>query len=184
MKQKGFYYNSTICTGCKTCAIACKDKNDLPVGVNFRRVYSFEGGKFPNPWAYNLSLGCNHCAEPKCAANCPTGAIYKRESDGLVVQDHDKCIGCRMCVWSCPYEGPQYIEKEGKVGKCDGCADLVDKGENPACVDACIMRAIEFGDIEELRAKYGDHTNLKVLADFGITNPSITVHAIPEAKIK
>jgi len=145
--------------------------------VNFRRVYSFEGGKYPKPWIYHLSLGCNHCEHPKCAENCPTGAIYKREEDGLVVQDHEKCIGCRMCVWSCPYEGPQYIEEEGKVGKCDGCADLV------ACVDACLMRAIEFGDIEELRAKYGDHTNLKVLADFKITDPSITVNAIPEAKI-
>jgi anaerobic dimethyl sulfoxide reductase subunit B (iron-sulfur subunit) len=89
-----------------------------------------------------------------------------------------------MCVWSCPYEGPQYNKEEGKVGKCDGCADLVDQGENPACVDACLMRAIEFGDIKELRKKYGAHANLKVLADYKITNPSITVNAIPEAKIQ
>ncbi len=183
MAQKGFYYNSTICTGCKTCLIACKDKNDSPVGVNYRKVYTFEGGKFPNVWAYSLSMSCHHCEKPKCAENCPTGAIYKRKEDGLVLHDKEKCIGCRMCVWSCPYEAPQYNEEEGKAGKCDGCADLVDKGQNPACVDACLMRAIEFGDIEELRAKYGDHVNLKVLADAKMTKPSITVHAIPEAKI-
>lgn len=114
--------------------------------------------------------------------NCPTGAIYKREEDGLVIQDHEKCIGCRMCVWSCPYETPQYNEKEGKVSKCDGCFDLIDKGENPVCVDSCVMRAIEFGEIDELREKYGDHANLKVLADPNMTKPSITINAIPEAK--
>ncbi|RSK23937.1 dimethylsulfoxide reductase subunit B [Bacillus sp. HMF5848] len=182
MGQKGFYYNSVICTGCKGCQIACKDKNDLKVGVLFRRVYSFEGGRYPKTWGYYLSLSCNHCAEPKCAQNCPTGAIYKRESDGLVVQDREKCIGCKTCIWSCPYEGPQYIEEERKVGKCDGCADLVDEGQNPVCVDSCPMRAIEFGEIAELRKKYGDNANLKVLVDAGITKPSITVHAKEQAK--
>lgn len=181
MGQKGFYYNSTVCTGCKTCQIACKDVNNLKVGENFRWVYSFEGGTFPNTWGYYLSLGCNHCAEPKCAENCPTGAIYKRDQDGLVVQDREKCIGCKMCLWSCPFERPQFIEAEGKAGKCDGCAALVDKGQNPVCVDSCPMRAIEFGEIDELRAKYGDHTNLKVLAGSKITKPSITVNAIQQA---
>lgn len=181
MAQKGFYYDSTVCTGCKACQIACKDKNDLKVGELFRKVYEFEGGTFPNVWGYYLSLGCNHCAEPKCAENCPTGAIYKRESDGLVVQDREKCIGCKMCIWSCPYERPQYLEEEGKCGKCDGCAELVDQGQNPVCVDSCPMRAIEFGDIEELRAKYGANYNLKVLPGASITKPSITVHAKPEA---
>lgn len=182
MAQKGFYFNSTVCIGCKTCAIACKDKNNLPVGVNFRRVYSFDGGIFPHPWAYSLSIGCNHCEHPKCAENCPTGAIYKREKDGLVVQDHAKCIGCRMCVWSCPYEAPQYNKEEGKSGKCSGCADLVDQGKNPACVDACPMRALEFGDIEELRAKHGTLADLNALPNSNITHPSITINAKEQAK--
>lgn len=182
MAQKGFYYNSIACTGCKACQISCKDKNNLKVGELFRKVYEFEGGTFPDVWGYFISLGCNHCAEPKCAENCPTGAIYKRDKDGLVVQDRDKCIGCKMCLWSCPYERPQYLEEEGKAGKCDGCADLVDQGLNPVCVDSCPMRAIEFGDIAELREKYGDHTDLKVLADSSMTNPSITIHAVDEAK--
>ena len=77
---------------------------------------------------------------------------------------------------------PQFIEEEGKAGKCDGCAELVDQGQNPVCVDSCPMRAIEFGEIDELRAKYGDHTDLKVLAGAEITRPSITVDAIPQAK--
>lgn len=177
MAQKGFYYDATICTGCKGCQISCKDKNDLKVGELFRKVYDFEGGTFPNVWGFYLSLGCNHCAEPKCEENCPTGSIFKRDKDGLVVQDREKCIGCKMCLWSCPYERPQYLEEIGKAGKCDGCADLVDQGLNPVCVDSCPMRAIEFGDIEELRAKYGDNNHLNVLPDANMTKPSIVIKA-------
>ena len=182
MGQKGFYYDSTACTGCKTCQIACKDVNDLKVGENFRKVYSFEGGTFPNTWGYFLSLGCNHCENPKCAENCPTGAIYKRDKDGLVVQDREKCIGCKMCLWSCPYGRPQFIEEEKKAGKCDGCANLVDQGLNPVCVDSCPMRAIEFGEIDELRAKYGDNRDLNVLVDSNLTKPNVIINAKYYAK--
>ncbi|WP_280770648.1 DMSO/selenate family reductase complex B subunit [Salipaludibacillus daqingensis] len=182
MGQKGFYIDSTVCSGCKVCSVSCKDVNDLKVGVNYRRVYEFEGGRFPDTWGFFLSVSCNHCDEPKCAENCPTGAIYKRTEDGLVVHDDDKCVGCKMCLWSCPYEGPQYNRETGKAGKCDGCVDLVDEGQKPACVDACVMRALDFGDMEELRAKYGDGVELKVFADKGITHPNVIVNAIPEAE--
>ncbi|WP_434510293.1 DMSO/selenate family reductase complex B subunit [Desulfitobacterium sp. AusDCA] len=181
MAQLGFYYDMTVCTGCKVCQIACKDKNDLDVGPLFRKVFTFEGGTFPNPWAYNLSIACNHCAQPKCVPNCPTGALYKREKDGIVMHDRDKCIGCRLCTWSCPYGAPQYIEKLGKVGKCTLCADLLDKGEQPACVAACQMRALQFGDIEELRKKYGDNADIKPLPDSSMTHPSLTIKANKEA---
>ncbi|MEA4900975.1 DMSO/selenate family reductase complex B subunit [Desulfitobacterium sp.] len=173
MGQKGFYYDSVVCTGCKACQIACKDKNDLKVGELFRKVYDFEGGTYPDVWGYSLSLGCNHCDHPKCAENCPTGAIYKREKDGLVVQDRNKCIGCRLCTWSCPYGRPQYLKEQGKSGKCDGCADLVDQGLNPVCVDACPMRAIEFGDIEELRRKYGTNADAQGLPSSSETKPNV-----------
>ena len=174
MGQKGFYINMAQCVGCRTCQIACKDKNNLDVGFLFRRVINFEGGKFPKPWAYNLSLGCNHCAQPKCVKNCPTGAMYKRV-DGIVMHDDSKCVGCKLCVWSCPYGEPQYIPAKGKVEKCTLCYDLIDKGENPACVDACIMRALEVGEIDELRKKYGNTADINGLPDSGITNPSITI---------
>lgn len=183
MAQKGFYINTTLCTGCKACQVACKDKNDLNVGTLFRRIYSFEGGKFPNPWVYNLSLSCNHCEKPKCVENCPTGAMFKREKDGIVLHLTEKCIGCRYCQWSCPYGAPQYIEELGKVSKCNMCADLVDKGEEPACVTSCVMRAIEFGNIEELRKKYGNNANIKGLPDSSITNPSIVIKPTKEAQI-
>ncbi|MBM7854110.1 anaerobic dimethyl sulfoxide reductase subunit B (iron-sulfur subunit) [Desulfohalotomaculum tongense] len=181
MGQKGFYFDMTICIGCKTCQVACKDKNELPVEVLFRKVRTFEGGKYPKPWVYHLSMSCNHCAEPKCVKNCPTGALYKRK-DGIVAHNRERCIGCQYCVWSCPYGAPNYLEEEGKSGKCDMCADLIDKGKNPACVDACMMRALHFGDLEELKAKYGGTSNIKVLPDSGITKPSILINPKPIAK--
>ncbi|HYG59747.1 MAG TPA: DMSO/selenate family reductase complex B subunit [Symbiobacteriaceae bacterium] len=175
MAQMGFYYDMTACIACKTCQVACNDKNDLKVGTLFRRVHTFEGGKFPKPWVYHLSIACNHCAEPRCVQNCPTGALSKREKDGLVVHDKDACIGCRYCTWACPYGAPQFIEEAGRIGKCTGCADLVDRGQNPACVDACGMRVLEFGEVEALRQKYGDSPNLVVLPDPGITTPSLVI---------
>ncbi|HWI52688.1 MAG TPA: DMSO/selenate family reductase complex B subunit [Symbiobacteriaceae bacterium] len=181
MAQMGFYYDMTACVACKTCQVACKDKKDLSVGPLLRKVKTFEGGQFPKPWVYHLSISCNHCAEPKCVQNCPTGALSKREKDGLVLHDQDVCIGCRYCTWSCPYQAPQYIEEAGRIAKCNGCADLVDQGKNPACVDACGMRCLEFGEIEALRKKYGDLPNLVVLPDSGITNPSLVVKPAKQA---
>jgi anaerobic dimethyl sulfoxide reductase subunit B (iron-sulfur subunit) len=181
MAQKGFYFDMTACSGCKACQVACNDKNNLEPGTLFRKVYTFEGGKYPNPWVYNLSISCNHCAEPKCVENCPTGAMHKRK-DGIVDHIEDRCIGCKYCLWSCPYEAPKYFEEKGKVSKCNFCADLIDEGKNPACVDACVMRAIDFGDVDELRKKYGGTADIKVLADSSITKPSILIKPTEEAK--
>ncbi len=175
MAQLGFYYNMSTCIGCRVCQIACKDKNNLNVGTLYRRVYDLESGKYPNPRIDHLSIGCNHCADPKCVKNCPTGALSKRERDGVVLHDKSKCIGCRMCVWSCPYGAPQYKEDEGKVGKCDLCVDLLEKGEKPACVSACVMRALDVGEIGELRKKYGTAADALGLPDSSITDPSITI---------
>ena len=64
-------------------------------------------------------------------------------------------MGCQSCVWACPYDAPQYNPETGRVHKCDGCIDRVEAGLRPVCVDACPYQLIEFGDIEELRAKHG-----------------------------
>jgi anaerobic dimethyl sulfoxide reductase subunit B len=175
MTQLGFHYNMSTCIGCRVCQIACKDKNDLKVGALYRRVHDMESGTFPNPRIDHLSLGCNHCAEPKCIKNCPTGALYKQEKDGVVLHDKAKCIGCKMCTWSCPYGAPQYKEEEGKVGKCNLCIDLMEKGQDPACVSACVMRALEVGEIEELRKKYGNTRDVKGIPSSEITGPSLTI---------
>ena len=176
MAQKGFYIDVNKCTGCRVCQVACKDVNDLDAGVLFRAVTDYEAGAFPNPKAYKISLACNHCASPACVAICPTGAMYKRESDGVVLVDESLCDGCQKCVEICPYGAPKYIESLGKVRKCQFCEGKIQEGEQPACVASCLMRAIEYGDIEELRAKYGDNADIEGLPDSTATGPSLVIN--------
>ena len=175
MTQIGFFIDVTKCIGCKTCVIACKDKNDLEVGRNFRRVYSFEEGTFPKPALSHISLSCNHCDVPTCIPNCPTTAIFKRKEDGVVLIDHDKCVGCRYCEWNCPYGAPQFNAELGKMTKCDTCVDLRLAGGEPVCVSSCPLRAIEFGPIEELREKYGTVSEIKGMPSASITKPNLVI---------
>lgn len=185
MAQLGFYFDMTSCIGCKTCQIACNDRNNLKVDTLYRQVRTFEVGTFPSPGAYHLSSTCNHCENPKCVAGCPTGAMYKGDN-GTVLHNKERCIGCRYCTWNCPYSVPQFIEEIGKVGKCDFCKDLIDQGQNPVCVDACVMRAIKWGDLNELKAKYGSVStrDLPILPQSTVTNPSTLIKAKTVAKQK
>ncbi len=185
MGQKGFYYDMVVCTGCKACQIACKDKNDLKVGELFREVTEYEGGTHPDVWGYSLSLGCNHCEDPKCVKGCPTKALHKLDN-GIVDHDKGKCIGCRFCTWNCPYGAPQFREEIGKVGKCDLCKDLIENGENPACVDSCPMRALECGELDDLKAKYGDDSvnELPILPLASVTSPALLIKPKAAAKQK
>ncbi|MBI5301777.1 MAG: dimethylsulfoxide reductase subunit B [Chloroflexi bacterium] len=182
-KQLGFYFDASACMGCKTCQVACKDKNDLPVGVNFRRVWQYGNGSWVpsgklwtpnNVFVYSVSVACNHCEKPSCAEVCPTGALAKR-ADGLVLVNADQCVGCRYCEWACPYGAPQFNEAKGVMTKCNGCEDLLAQGQNPACVDACPMRALEFGDIAELRAKHGNVNAIEPLPVATLTFPALVI---------
>ncbi|MEL1135697.1 4Fe-4S dicluster domain-containing protein [Desulfitobacterium sp. THU1] len=177
MSRLGFYFDMERCIGCKTCQVACKDKNNLDIGILFRKVTSFETGVYPKPGTYHFSGTCNHCADSKCLKGCPTGALYYAD-DQTVQHDKNKCIGCRYCVWNCPYGVPQFIEESGTISKCDSCKDLRDKGENPACVDACIMRCLEFGDLDELAKKHNTSVlvqDLPILPSSSVTDPSLLI---------
>ena len=150
MTQPAFYFDASACSGCKACQAACKDKHNLPMGVLWRRVYEVTGGGWTRAgeswtsdvFAYSLSLSCHHCARPICVEVCPTQAMHKRV-DGIVVIDHDKCMGCHYCSWACPYDAPQYDRARGHMTKCDFCADNLAAGKPPACVAACPMRVLE-----------------------------------------
>jgi anaerobic dimethyl sulfoxide reductase subunit B (iron-sulfur subunit) len=180
--QLGFYVDIARCTGCKACQVACKDKSNLPLGVRWRRVFQYEGGEWiegqdglmipSSLYAYFVSSACAHCENPICAEVCPAQAISKRE-DGIVLIDQDKCIGCRYCSWACPYGAPQFNEAVGTMTKCNMCYDLVDKGERPACVEACPYRAMDFGQLDELRQKYGEFADPAPLPDPSLTNPAV-----------
>lgn len=193
MAQLGFYINQSLCTGCKACSVSCKDKNNLDVGINFRRVYNYEEGTFiqqptnglvQNIKAYYFSIACNHCKEPKCVPICPTGAIVKRKEDGVVIIDQDICAGTKLCVSACPYGAPQYNIKAFKTNKCDFCIDLQEKGEDPVCVTSCPMRAIEYGPIEELRKKYGTISQIIGMPSDTITHPNIVITPHKDAKME
>ena len=110
-------------------------------------------------------------------AGCPTGALFKSD-DGTVLHIDDRCVVCRNCMTVCPYGAPQFDEVENMIVKCDGCKALRADGRNPVCVDACPMRAIEFGDMDELRAKHGGTVSeLPVLPSAGLTEPNLLVDA-------
>ena len=181
--QLGFVHNNVDCIGCRACEIACKDKNGLPPGPRFRRVQYIEGGTYPDVYAYKVNVSCNHCAEPACLPTCPTGAIFKRKKDGIVDIDSTLCIGCRRCEAACPYGAPQYDPVEHIVKKCNLCVDEIDAGRKPYCVMACMMRVLDIGPIDQLRAgKYvtkavgmNDRTvrAVKHFANPELTDPSI-----------
>ncbi|RJP18913.1 MAG: 4Fe-4S dicluster domain-containing protein [Candidatus Abyssobacteria bacterium SURF_5] len=144
MAQYGWEIDLERCTGCKTCVVACKSENNTPLKTNYRTVITEETGVYPNPKKIFVTMACNHCADPACIESCPVGAITKRASDGIVLIDQDICVGCRYCVWACPYGAPRYNPNTRKVEKCTLCAHRVGEGLNPACVDACVGRAIKY----------------------------------------
>jgi anaerobic dimethyl sulfoxide reductase subunit B (iron-sulfur subunit) len=125
------------------------------------RVNTIENGKFPSPFVAYLCSTCYQCASPPCALACPANAITKRETDGIVVVDREKCLGnkeCRMlCLNACPWKAPQFgLEEGARMQKCDFCLKRLEQGKQPICVEACPMYALDVGPFDELKAKYGD----------------------------
>lgn len=173
------------CTGCKTCVVACKDKHGSEPEIRLRSVTEYAGGTWKRTeegawkqdvFAYYVSDACNHCADPACVKVCPTKAHVKHlDKGGLVLIDESKCIGCGACATACPYHAPQLDAKAQKMRKCDGCIDRLEKGLLPICVEACPHRAIEFGDIEELRRKHGTNAEIAPLPSASLTKPNFVV---------
>lgn len=108
----GMVIDTRACMGCNTCVVKCKQSNNLPNGVLWNHVFVDGGegpdtaaGTFPNCSMTFYPVACQHCEKPACAEVCPVGATYKDPETGIVMQDYDRCIGCRMCMSACPYEG-------------------------------------------------------------------------------
>ncbi|MGA4506970.1 DMSO/selenate family reductase complex B subunit [Propionibacteriaceae bacterium G1746] len=188
-KQLGFSFDQSKCTGCKACQIACKDKNDLPVGVTWRRVAEYTGGGWTthadgsasqDVYSYYTSISCNHCEDAICMEVCPSTAM-RRGDNGIVYVDADVCIGCKYCAMACPYSAPQFDAEAGVMTKCDFCMDRVAEGGEPACVASCPTRALGFGEIVDLR-KTGNGANVAPLPDPDITHPNLVVVPHPKAK--
>lgn len=183
MEQYGFHFNARRCTGCKTCMLACKDRKDLDETVSFRQVYEFSGGGWSHgeggEWrqdcfCFYVSSACNHCARPACMEVCPTGAVGKNDR-GLVRVDERRCIGCGYCALSCPYHAPKVDRSVGHSAKCDGCTDRLDGDRAPICVEACPVRALDFGPIDALREKFGSLAEMPPLPDASETFPNLVI---------
>ncbi len=108
--------------------------------VNFEAVQKDIYGAFERTFMMYLPRLCEHCLNPACVAACPSGAIYKREEDGIVLIDQDKCRGWRMCVSACPYKKIYYNWKSGKSEKCIFCYPRIEAGEPTVCSETCVGR--------------------------------------------
>ena len=185
-KKLGLVIDLDTCVGCHACAVACKQWNDGgqfgplpdenpygkdPLGVWFNRVHTFEVERGEGrgtrdeksdatpAMTVHFPRSCLHCETPDCVTVCPTGASYKRAEDGIVLVDEDKCIGCKLCSWACPYGAREYSEVKGTMQKCTLCVDRIynesfeEYDRQPACVMACPTRARHFGDLGDPESK-------------------------------
>jgi len=107
---------------------------------NFDHIQKEIYGQFENTFMFYLPRLCEHCLNPACVASCPSGSIYKREEDGIVLIDQDKCRGWRMCVSACPYKKIYYNWQSGKAEKCIFCYPRIEVGEPTVCSETCVGR--------------------------------------------
>ena len=177
-KQYALWIDLEYCVGCSACTIACKSENNTPVGVDFNRVIEIEEGEFRDPKrapaarVYFVPMPCMHCGKPACLAACPVGAITKREEDGIVLINKDRCIGCRYCAWACPYGAPQYNAEARVMEKCTLCVHRVSEGILPACVSSCISRTRFFGEVNEITTLIREKRARRAMIGDGGTQPS------------
>ena len=174
----GMLYDSTLCIGCKACVAACKAANDMPAEVppalsawnentwdtpedlsgrtlNVIKVYRNGTAEQKNREIDGFAFvkrHCLHCVDPSCVSVCPVAAMRKDPVTGVVTYDPDACIGCRYCVYACPFGVPQYDFNNpfGKIAKCQFCNHLQKQGKIPACCDVCPTGASLFGKVTDL----------------------------------
>ncbi len=187
---RGFFFDNTRCIGCKTCVLSCKDYRDHGTDIAFRMVLDYEGGTcsldadgtcVSNAYVYHLSLACNHCNSPVCTQVCPTGAMHKDELD-LVWPDVRKCIGCGYCTMACPYHAPHIDQHLKRSSKCDGCRTRTGEGLAPICVEACPVRALDFGETDELLEQHPNTVrSIMPLPNESATAPNLFILPSPAA---
>ena len=159
-------YDATRCGGCQSCELVCAwehdlpepDIEDIPVAGTLRKANENRRSVIN---AYETSQGevyvknqCMQCCQPACASACLTRAMYKTE-EGPVIWRGDKCMGCRYCMVSCPFDAPkfEYNSPNPKIEKCNMCFEKVRVGELPACVENCPAEALTFGTRKEMIAE-------------------------------
>lgn len=164
------------CKNARKCVEACQEGHKLPHDHEWMKIYLMRDSEETAP--YWFPKPCFHCDNPLCVSVCPVGATYKR-SDGIVMVDTDRCIGCKFCMTGCPYSARVFHwkkpevevdpsveyspetaipQKEGTIGKCIFCPDKLRNNELPRCASACPMGVIYFGDLLEDTITNGTET--------------------------
>jgi carbon-monoxide dehydrogenase iron sulfur subunit len=195
--MRSVFVNPERCIGCRQCEIACAIEHSIGKDITAflespvprKRVHVQPGAAttaFPNR--------CRHCDPAPCQQVCPTGAISRDERHGVVIVDPARCIGCAMCAVVCPFDvitfhpladgpGPQ----TAVAVKCDGCLGRLERGVEPACVEACKVDALVFGELNVLVAQAQLRETGAVLAAAGMTSartaqdPLLPWHALGRA---
>lgn len=147
-KRWGMLVDLRRCIGCKSCAVACKAENNVPLGVFRRRVRTHMSGAYPEADRHFTPISCFHCEDPGCLPKCKNEAIYKTE-DGLVLIDPKKCKKTKRCQTGCPYRNVFVNPLTNKSDKCTFCQHRIAKGVTPACVQTCTGKALMFGDLND-----------------------------------
>lgn len=190
----GMLVDASKCAeGCTDCVTACHTENAVKSGAletDPHWIRKVELKDMRTGYSQSLPVLCQHCETAPCVDVCPTGASFKRE-DGIVLVDRHTCIGCRYCVMACPYKARSFIHEtltdqnpdvprgKGCVESCTMCVHRVDKGEQPACVEACAQaghHAIIFGDLNdptsEIAKRLASKPTSQLRADLGL-NPGV-----------
>ena len=208
-QRLGMVIDYKYCVGCNACTIACRVENNIPKGNWWNRVFTDGGANVASAAGHHpvngeagtlrmdfVPVACQHCDNPACVKVCPVGATFKDPETGVVRQDYEKCIGCRMCMAACPYTGvrnfnweePKYYvghamgdsavpeHQKHVVEKCTMCWHRIAKGLQPTCIEHCTAKIRYFGDFNdpesEVSKLIATHEYKTLLPEKG-TNPSV-----------
>ncbi|MEA2390859.1 MAG: formate dehydrogenase iron-sulfur subunit [Solirubrobacteraceae bacterium] len=174
--RMGFFTDTSLCIGCKACEVACKQwngnaedgldftaesyDNTSALGADTWRHVAFIEQSAPTVvddeqdgfrWLMSSDV-CKHCTSAACLEVCPTGALSRTEFGTVVVQE-DVCNGCGYCIPACPFGVIDQRKEDGRAWKCTLCYDRLKDDQEPACAKACPTESIQFGELEDLRAR-------------------------------